>query len=285
MKMIILFLLVFACCCSPVFAQGIPGAENPVDVRESLEEINSLADTFLCRPPVMGVTDEAFATVDCLSYLIAEYRFQVNGFSYCFRAARTEADDISGIYLNGKNAFDAQRGEGIATASGEGIRAARWFASGVQYTLCLEDPDSVIDPETFRIIAEEMMDCTSTDADGNETDDLSGLAGEYMDSWSERARLTLTVNGEGNLEIEVSWADSAFEYVRWTMSISDTENNRLSYTDCSQSVVSENGEGNEIVATVYDKGEGYFTVSGSRILWDGAADEDCRDCVFEKTEY
>ena len=284
MKHTILFLLVFALFACAVSAEPMAGIPNPVQEKQSLAEINEPVGSFLCHPPVMGVTDEAFGIIDCTSYLIAQYLFQVNGYRYCFRAAKTE-EDISGIWTDGQTAFPAGRTETISFAEGEGIKAARWFNAQIQYTLSLEDPDSVIDSETFRLIAEEMMEVSRMDDDVPADADLSALAGEYMDAWSGRARLTAEVNDDGVLVIEVDWADSAFELVRWTMSASLLEDGRFSYEDCAERVISYDDNGNESAATVYDKGQGYFTVSGNTLLWDGASDEHCRQCIFEKTEY
>lgn len=107
------------------------------------------------------------------------------------------------------------------------------------------------------------------------------LAGSYDDSVSQRAGL-LAEAAEDGLGITVYWGNSASEAVKWTMKASYAEDGTLAYTDCKKSVLKMNEDGHETEDVVYENGTGYFSTFGGVLYWNGAADEECTLCVFEK---
>ena len=106
------------------------------------------------------------------------------------------------------------------------------------------------------------------------------LSGHYQDSYSQRAVAEVTDNGE-TVAVTVYWSSSAFERTVWQMTCKK-DGDKLSYTDCKKANVTtdDSGEGSEEVE--YENGEGYFTLKDGKLLWDGAAEEDCTNCAFEK---
>lgn len=109
------------------------------------------------------------------------------------------------------------------------------------------------------------------------------LAGEYQDSFSGRAAL-IACEGENDLQIVIWWANSAFEYVQWTMTAAYGEDGTLSYQDCEKALITtdENGvETTEPLALDVEK-SGYFSLCDGVLMWDGAAEENCQSCTFEK---
>ncbi len=276
--------LVFVMCLlgnTLVLATGIA---NPISIYDSLDEINLLAGTQLRHPAVMGVTDESFSAIDCGEYVIAQYQFSINGYLYTFRGA-SALQDISGVYLGAENAFDDSYTDQIEYAAGEGLKLARWFTGNIQYTVCLEDPDGIMDEETYHLIAEEFMSYTEPDATEEDLEALAVPMGEYQDRISERAWLIASANGMGGVAIEVHWANSAFEYVKWTLNAFDAGEGRLEYDDCTARVITSNDDGSETTAIVYEKASGYFSYKDGVLCWDGAEDESCRECEFLKSEY
>ncbi len=109
---------------------------------------------------------------------------------------------------------------------------------------------------------------------------IEDLSGNYNDSVSKRARATVKDSGDA-AEITVSWSSSADDGSVWKMNCKK-EGNRLVYTDCSKTVYSVNESGDDVSKAEYVNGKGYFTVNGNTLLWDGAAEESCRECKFEK---
>ena len=107
----------------------------------------------------------------------------------------------------------------------------------------------------------------------------ASLAGDYQDSYSQRATATVTEDGS-NIKIVVNWGSSAFENTVWEMT-AVREGDRLVYNDCTKTEY-ENEDGAEKTEVEYKNGSGYFTVQDGKLLWNGAAEDDCVSCVFEK---
>lgn len=112
--------------------------------------------------------------------------------------------------------------------------------------------------------------------------DYAPYAGSYQDSFSHRAMMDVTLGEDGNsLSILVHWGSSAMEATQWEMT-ARLQDGLLRYSDCVSSWVFFPSEGEEQVTVLYESGSGYFTPVRDTLLWDGAQDEDCRSCVFEK---
>ncbi len=110
------------------------------------------------------------------------------------------------------------------------------------------------------------------------------LVGEYLDAVSQRAMLDASRDekADDGLVIVVSWANSASETVRWTIhAVLSEKGERLSYTDGICKTLTYDSDGNETSEITDDRLDGYFDVSEGRLLWTGAADEQCRLCEFE----
>ena len=110
----------------------------------------------------------------------------------------------------------------------------------------------------------------------------SDLSGTYNDSVSKRARANVDDSGE-TADVVVSWSSSADEGSVWRMTCKK-EGNRLVYTDCEKTTYSLDDSGDDVSVVEFTDGKGYFTVSGDKLLWDGAAEESCKKCVFEKKQ-
>ena len=248
---------------------------NPMTEVESLEVLNEEQGAKLSKPAVMGVTDEKFFTINCGEYTIAQYDFTVNGYEYTYRFSSSFAEDISGIYAGDTTIF--ANFDGDANASTEEVKAARWFTVDGQYVLVVSD-NGEMDALTFDSIAEELKAFTCQESGAVTTADLvAGLVGSYADSFSQRANLTLTQNEDGTAHIEVQWSSSAFEYTYWSMN-ADFDGYTLSYTDCKEATVNDTAE-----TVMYTDAAGFFEVDeAGNLLWTGAEDDDCVDCVFEK---
>ena len=119
------------------------------------------------------------------------------------------------------------------------------------------------------------------------------LAGEYQDEVSQRASATVIANTESQtLNITVMWSSSAWESTMWTMNATK-EGNKLVYSDCTRTEMiysddtDSEGTGSDEVGggaeetVAYENGSGSFEISeDGKLLWTGAADEECQSCVF-----
>ena len=279
---------IIALCLLLVFALGAAaettiGLPNPVTEYASLDEINEIVGSNLTHMPVMGVTDERFTTVETEEYIIAQYEFSVNGLAYTMRCAAVANEDISGVYLDGKPAFGEYSGDETEYAFGEGMKLSRWFDLSGQYVLCVSDAENVMDEETFKLITQEARDITCVAMSEAELESYYAvLAGDYEDSFSQRAHLSVTANGAEGAAIEVYWADSASAGYEWKMTVKLAEDGLLYYTDCACVYAQYDEQGAASTETVYENGEGFFSFSEGKLFWNGAAEENCQDCVFEK---
>ena len=109
-------------------------------------------------------------------------------------------------------------------------------------------------------------------------DYAQGLTGAYQDSVSQRASAEVIDSSDG-VNIIVHWGGSATEAYNWTMNCT-REGDKLTYKDCKKIYLNLD-PANEKREVEYENGEGYFTIKDGKLLWDGAAEEDCAGCVFE----
>lgn len=272
--------------------EGLIGFANPMVQYDSLEELNDTYYAFLVKPPVMGVTNEAFYGIEGdLEYPIAQYTFDLNGIDYMFRYSGDIRSDISGIYHGDGMLFDNAEandaGEEIVFT--DELKAARWITVDGQYVLAAYD-NGVYDAETFGMIVSELhgltvaiydmsdetLDNDETEGDA-EADYYSAIAGQYQDSYGKRASAVVEDCGS-YANITVNWASSADENTKWTMNLY-YEDGVYSYTDgIKMNVVGDEG------TVVYEDAVGFFELVDGVLCWTGAPEEDCVNCTFEKMD-
>ena len=270
-----------AACAQPDVSTDGPnaGLANPLTECSSLEEVNAAVGGNLQAPGVMGVTDEKYFTIDCGEYKIAEYDYSVNGAGYSFRFCPVFDIDASGIYIDAQPAFSCEPSDAPEYAADDSVQAARWVDVNGQYVLSTHNIE--MDKDTFLGIAAEMRSLT---AGGKAEADYAALEGEYQDSFSMRAVATVAANNGDSVNISVSWSSSAFEHTVWVMNASYAEDGLLSYSDCVKSNITTAENSEETVAVEYENGSGYFEVADGKLLWTGADEESCVQCIFEKVQ-
>ena len=163
------------------------------------------------------------------------------------------------------------------------------FTDGARYLSQAEEPalegDGTLEIEEGKYIyilcSESAFSADAASGAALSINYASSLSGNYQDSTSQRATAKVFDNGE-TLDIIVRWSSSATETTMWDM-VCNNEGDKLTYTNCKKSNVTydENGESTEEVE--YENGEGFFTLEDGKLLWNGASEENCAACVFEKT--
>ena len=157
-------------------------------------------------------------------------------------------------------------------------------------TACGEDESQTEEEVTVAEETEPPEETTEATVDAEE---YVSLAGEYQDEVSQRASATVIADTESqNLNITVMWGSSAWESTMWTMTATK-EGNKLVYSDCKRTEMiysddsdteeSDNGEfgGGAEETVVYENESGSFDISeDGKLLWTGAPDPDCKDCIF-----
>ena len=142
---------------APAPAESSPSAPtggmtlvNPMQAVSSLDEINSAIGCHVKAPADIAVSEEAFFVI---SGTVGEYRFSVDGIHYTLRASAT-ADDISGVYVDGKTLGEAAgaAGDGSAdTAVFDGGMWTHWFEGDMQYSLLSDETGTADTAGLFRV--------------------------------------------------------------------------------------------------------------------------------------
>lgn len=274
--LIVLVALVMSLQLSACIAEEAAGIPNPVVEYDSLEEINTIVGVGLMHPAVMGVTNERFSVI---SDSIAQYDCEINGLEWTFRGACITDEDISGMYYE-LNEFTP--GQDFTLYTNE-FYLERFFDGDRQYTIVVMGPISadgevLLDEETFVNICMEFEAVQKQHMD-------DPLVGDYEDTVSQRA--TAIVERHGDVyDISVSWSDSVAELNCWTMYDAIMEGNKLTYQGEEIGYYVYDEEGNETTADITATNNlGWFEIKDGMLYWTGAAQEDCRTCVFRKIAY
>ncbi len=285
MKRFLIIVLCLALCLSFVACGNKKETEQMANATwdcveyDSLDELNAAIGMKLCTPGVMGVTDEFYGLI---SETIADYKFTVNGIECSFRATPAFDTDPSGVWVGETTAFDGKTpSDTVEYVSTEDCKLARWATIDGQYVFNMQDPK--MEDSTFESIVEELKAMTQPGmSDAEEAAFYEALAGEYMDSTSQRAKATVK-SLEGAVLITVNWANSAESESVWTMTAQRGEDGLLNYSDEESKVVNYAADGSSEETVLYTDGEGFFAVSEDNSLaWTGATEENCKTCIFEK---
>ncbi len=258
------------------FAEEAVGIPNPVAEYDSMEEINTIVGVDLMRPAVMGVTSERFSVIN---NSIAQYECEINGLEWTFRGAYITEEDISGMY-DENNQFTPEQDFTLYTNE---FYLERFFDGERQYTIVVTGPVSAdgvvfLDEDTFMGICMEFESVQKQHMD-------DPLVGDYEDTVSQRA--TACVERHGDVyNISVTWSDSVTELSCWTMYDAVLEDSRLTYQGEEIGRFTYDEEGNETAADITAANNiGWFEITDGMLYWTGAAQEECRTCVFEKIVY
>ena len=253
---------------------GLAGIANPMVAADSLEALNEKMGCNMVKPAVMGVTDEAFYVI---SDAMAEYRFTVGGYDYTLRCQGT-MDDICGIYGDNGTLFEGKTEEELY-AEGSGYKAKRWFTTDGQYVLTIND-NGAMSEEQFLSIADEIEEGTRPEIIMDSEGVFYEINGDFQDTYSGRA-MAEVVSADDSAEITVRWGDSASVTYVWNMTVT-FDDGQFVYSDCTETKETAEEDGTISEELISGNESGYFTYKEGMLFWDGAADENCKNCVFEK---
>lgn len=272
---VLIMLLPALPCIAEESAGGAAGIVNPVAECASLEEINEKTGVRLLTPAA-DVSNERFSVIDGR---IAQYECEISGKEWTFRGACITDEDISGVYSE-LNEFIA--GESFALYTNE-YYLERFFDGDRQYTVVVTGPmsadgDVYIDEEEFTELCMELENIQKWHMD-------DPLVGDYDDTVSER--MTAYVERHGDVyNISVNWSDSVSEYHCWSIFDAALDGDRLTYLGEEIGHYLFDDEGNEVSAEVTNANNiGWFELRDGLLYWTGAAQEECRECVFQKAVY
>lgn len=252
------------------------GLPNPIVEYETLDEINEKIGVNLLPPSEEDVSDERFSIINDS---IAQYVCNFNGTEWTFRAAELTDEDISGIFSE-YNEFVP--GQDYILSTNE-FYMNRFFDRDKQYTIVVENPVSA-DGEIF-INEDEFMDVCMELQLIQKLHMDDPLVGDYQDTVSQRASAYVERFDEV-YNVSVFWSDSASECTRWTMYDAVKDGDRLTYRgeEICHDTYDEEGNVTSSDVTVSNN-LGFFEIKDGMLYWTGAAQENCRSCVFEKIIY
>ena len=111
------------------------------------------------------------------------------------------------------------------------------------------------------------------------------LVGDYRNTADERMVLCVERRGDEYI-VSVNLILSDREFRCWTMTGAERDGDRLTYRGEEIGHYTYDAEGNETSSEVTAANNlGYFERKGGKLYWTGAAQEECRGCVFEKIVY
>lgn len=114
--------------------------------------------------------------------------------------------------------------------------------------------------------------------------DTASLAGDWNDTWSQRAYLNIECSGD-DVSVMIFWANSAFETMVWKFSGTwDKSISGMEYTNCELLQQTADSSGNTSETTVYSDGGGMITLKDGQLLWDDYVGHAGESCAFEKAE-
>lgn len=246
------------------------GMPNPIVEYGSLAEINEKIGVNLMKPPVMGVTNERFSII---SDEVAQYDCELNGREWTFRAGYVTDMDISGIY-DENNEFCPGQDFTLYTND---YYMERFFDGDRQYTIVLKEPGDMGE-DVFMDCCMELESIQKMHLD-------DPLVGDYQDSVSQRAYGCVERRGD-TYALSFNWPDSVDSVTCWTIFDAVLEGDRLTYRGEEIGHYVYDAQGEEISGEVTAANNvGWFEIKDGTLCWTGAAQEQCRACVFEKIVY
>lgn len=243
---------------------------NPMVEYSSLDEINEKAGVEIVSPGIMGKDNEKFYVI---AGDLAQYSFDLNGYSFTVRGSKNINEDISGIH-DENNVFESGQDSTIYLNE---YYIDRFFDEDVQYTIVCDNPGG-LDEESFSNLCFEMESIMKWHND-------DPLVGDYQDKVSQRATLTVERHGK-QYALIVNWASSANENTCWIME-ANKDGNTLSYAGESISKTVYDDQGNTVSnEETASNNIGHFTImDNGELHWTEASEENLENCQFVKMVY
>lgn len=232
----------------------------------SLEALQNQTGAKFTTPGVMGVSNQSYTISDYGTYKVAAYKYTVGDKKCQVLFSSNLKEDISNYIIDGQTAFASSSGEDEIIKTN--VALARWFTTDGQYVFIYEA--NSVDKSLYREAVNDAKEASRGRSAGGD----ASIEGNYTDSNSQRATLTVTTSGKTST-FTIIWSSSATETSKWVMHVTKGEDGLYNYSDCKKVSVTDGVE-----TTVYSNGNGYFEYSNGKLLWTGASEDSCKNCVF-----
>lgn len=110
---------------------------------------------------------------------------------------------------------------------------------------------------------------------------VSALAGNWEDSWSQRAHMQISPSGS-EYYCEIRWGSSWNETEAWRFHIQDDGSGEYRFDDCMRVTLLAKDDGSEEEIIHYRFGTGKLLLQDGRLKWVDDHDHAGDECVFEK---
>lgn len=242
---------------------------NPIKEYDSLDKINEVTKCHIVIPSSIAASDVVYSTINDEA---AQVQFTYNNHKWTVRGSHDTTTDLSGVH-DENNVFEPNQDYTVYLND---YYIERMFTEGQQYTVVMDTPE-LNDEEFFSETVWEIMQAIKNACDPN------GIAGEYADSVSQRATMTIS-KYDDMYEVIVQWANDATSTKEWVMA-AKFEDGKLTYEgeDSGVYVTDANGEVNYTNQTTSNN-VGSFELKEGKLYWTGAAEDSCKSCIFEKVQ-
>ena len=121
--------------------------------------------------------------------------------------------------------------------------------------------------------------CITAAALAEETENPMDMAGYWMDSWSQRANMTITYDGEHHKAV-IRWSGSAFESIQWEMT-GVFENGMLTTDNCRKTSHFFSEDGSEDIVVHYENEKASLRLADGAVLF-SEPEGMSAECRFER---
>lgn len=105
-----------------------------------------------------------------------------------------------------------------------------------------------------------------------------GFAGRWAEEIAGRGQITISSRPDGRMDVDVSWAGSAWSHYRWQMTAGASGSGTLSYSDCHSWVETYVDDYNYTITDEAFNGSGIFYILDGKLHWHN--DQTGEDSVF-----
>ena len=91
--------------------------------------------------------------------------------------------------------------------------------------------------------------------------------GRWAEELSGRCQITMSSRSQGTINVEISWANSAFEHYCWTMIASEGPDGSMVYNNAYSRLETFTDNTNYTVSEESNDGYGYFFIRDSKLHW------------------
>ncbi len=111
------------------------------------------------------------------------------------------------------------------------------------------------------------------------------FVGQWSDTYSQRAYLTVVPTGTGAYIVRLHWGDTAASFAQWDMNAAyDAASDSIVYSDGTRSYITLKEDDTEDVQVEWTGSSGRFYLEDGMLRWEDDKDESDEDVRFEKME-